>query len=252
MLRKKIMFPFTTLAGPMLPTVLADADTPMPTLEALTALAAARRVRTALGQEVRFVLQEPQPKRRRRRKNGLIKPNPPPYHYEERIYQTGEVPTRAANWHDVFNAFVWCRFPLSKAALNERQCRAFEFATPRDIARGQIRTREQDRLTMFDEGGAIVVHRPESSPLIIVFGHAVLEGAFTGPRSLDYVVMTLQVTLATRLTDASLDRQLDSVDALIAALVRSGVFTLDADIEDANYRGSALLELLALGSDQQQ
>lgn len=42
-------------------------------------------------------------------------------HYERRIHDHGLIATRGDNWHDLFNAFVWMRFPALKAALNRRQ-----------------------------------------------------------------------------------------------------------------------------------
>jgi hypothetical protein len=44
--------------------------------------------------------------------------------YEMRIWARGEVVTRPDNWHDFFNALVWCTFPLAKAALNARHAEA--------------------------------------------------------------------------------------------------------------------------------
>ena len=38
--------------------------------------------------------------------------------YEQRIYTTGRVSTRPDNWHDLFNALVWVRFPNIKTAMN--------------------------------------------------------------------------------------------------------------------------------------
>jgi hypothetical protein len=68
--------------------------------------------------------------------------------YEARIFQTGCVPTRPGNWHDAFNALVWLRFPLIKAALNGRHV----------AARGgqAMRGATRDAATLFDESGVIV------------------------------------------------------------------------------------------------
>jgi len=70
-------------------------------------------------------------------------------HYEVRIAQ-GRIATRADNWHDLFNALVWARFPQLKQALNAQQCRHIEAMPP-----GQ-RNRAQAALTQFDETGVIV------------------------------------------------------------------------------------------------
>ncbi|WP_049457784.1 DUF3025 domain-containing protein [Stenotrophomonas maltophilia] len=70
-------------------------------------------------------------------------------HYEARIAE-GCIATRADNWHDLFNALVWARFPQLKRALNAQQCRHVEAMPP-----GQ-RNRAQAALTQFDETGVIV------------------------------------------------------------------------------------------------
>lgn len=110
--------------------------------------------------------------------------------YERRIFETGCVPTRPGNWHDAFNALVWLRFPLIKAALNARHVRAQRA----ESLRGAVR----DAATLFDESGVIVAsadasltealrahrwrevfveRRPEvaRSLRFIVFGHAVYD-----------------------------------------------------------------------------
>jgi len=70
--------------------------------------------------------------------------------YEAHIHDTGEVSTRENNWHDLFNALVWSRFPRLKAAMN-----AVHFTEMQQdrIGRGPVR----DALTLFDECGAIVL-----------------------------------------------------------------------------------------------
>jgi hypothetical protein len=114
-------------------------------------------------------------------------------HYETRIFERGEIPTRADNWHDLLNALVWLRFPQIKSALNARQA-----ADVLAVGAAQ-RTRGQCALTHFDEAGAIVrvsdIHtlavwdahdwgslstrlQLDSEALDVwVFGHALLEHA---------------------------------------------------------------------------
>lgn len=72
--------------------------------------------------------------------------------YEQRIYETGMVATRARNWHDLFNALVWIRFPRAKAAINARH---YDEAQRRASSANQ-RTRVRDALTLLDESGVIV------------------------------------------------------------------------------------------------
>ncbi|WNH50691.1 DUF3025 domain-containing protein [Stenotrophomonas aracearum] len=70
-------------------------------------------------------------------------------HYEQRI-ALGRIATRAENWHDLFNALVWARYPAIKQALNARQCERIQANGP------NVRDRAQAALTQFDETGVIV------------------------------------------------------------------------------------------------
>jgi len=79
--------------------------------------------------------------------------------YEPRCYLNGEVPTRAHNWHDLFNALVWLTFPKTKAAINARHYHALMKQGIADEAessseRGVVR----DVNTLLDESGVIVVY----------------------------------------------------------------------------------------------
>ncbi len=73
--------------------------------------------------------------------------------YEARILRSGRIATRTDNWHDLFNALVWMRFPCIKSALNHAQVCDME------VVGSLQRTRRQAALTQFDEAGAIVVLR---------------------------------------------------------------------------------------------
>lgn len=70
-------------------------------------------------------------------------------HYEQRIFDHGIVATRSRNWHDLFNAMIWMRYPNIKLALNVRQVEDLNIA-------GKQRTRSQCAMTHFDEAGAII------------------------------------------------------------------------------------------------
>lgn len=118
-------------------------------------------------------------------------------HYEERIARHGAIATRPANWHDLFNAFVWLRHAPIKRALNARQVAEIAVMGPRE------RSRPQCALTHFDEAGLIVslrdpgmreawdahdwhrlfwTHRDawlRGDAHVEVFGHALLEHALT-------------------------------------------------------------------------
>lgn len=71
-------------------------------------------------------------------------------HYEQRIYQCGQIATRENNWHDLFNAMMWLKYPRIKSALNARQWR--------DVGLHGLKTRTpgQCAMTLFDEAGALV------------------------------------------------------------------------------------------------
>lgn len=71
-------------------------------------------------------------------------------HYEVRIAERGGIATRGENWHDLFNAMIWCRHPAIKRALNARQIAHIATMGPSQ------RNRAQYALTQFDEAGVIV------------------------------------------------------------------------------------------------
>jgi hypothetical protein len=123
----------------------------------------------------------------------FVAPSPSTQGYELHIAATGEVPTRPDSLHDWFNALVWLAWPRTKAKINAMHAAAI----PRE---GGQRGRLRDMLTIFDEGGALVVSRnarlvelvramrwrelfwQERDPLLremrfVVLGHAVLEQA---------------------------------------------------------------------------
>jgi hypothetical protein len=118
-------------------------------------------------------------------------------HYEQRIAERGAIATRANNWHDLFNALVWLRYPDLKLALNARQVDEIACMGPK------LRSRAQYALTHFDEAGVLVTLSDvslleawdrhdwfalfwdrrkawrEGSIRVELFGHALLEHALT-------------------------------------------------------------------------
>ncbi|GLQ46375.1 hypothetical protein GCM10007862_14260 [Dyella lipolytica] len=118
-------------------------------------------------------------------------------HYEERIARLGLIATREANWHDLFNALIWLRYPQLKRALNQQQAIDVARFGPRE------RSRAQYAQTHFDEAGVVVIVRDpallalwdvhdwhelfwrrreawrDGSIGLEVFGHALLEHALT-------------------------------------------------------------------------
>jgi len=70
--------------------------------------------------------------------------------YERRIFETGQVSTRENNWHDLFNALVWCRLPQLKITMNSLHYE--NLGHDGGGSRGSLR----DALTLLDESGVIV------------------------------------------------------------------------------------------------
>src|SRR5512141_1394542 len=114
-----------------------------PTRDELTALAAG--ITTSRGMPLRFVPPREATERERR-------------YYEVRIAETGEIETRADNWHDLFNALQWLAFPKAKAQINAQHV---AILAEGGDAEARHRSPERDALTLFDEGGVIVA---SSSP----------------------------------------------------------------------------------------
>lgn len=111
-------------------------------------------IRVELGHELRFVPQE----------SGRMGFES---QYEPRCYLTGEVQTRADNWHDLFNALVWLTFPKAKAAINKRHYQAL---TNEADSSGSERGRVRDMATLLDESGVIVVcANPGLAELLVNF-----------------------------------------------------------------------------------
>jgi len=123
-------------------------------------------------------------------------------HYEQRIAERDEIATRENNWHDLFNALVWLRYPSLKRTLNARQVAGIASMGPKR------RSRAQYALTHFDEAGVIVAVRDpallalwdahdwhglfwrrrqawlDGSIQLELFGHALLELALSPGRLL--------------------------------------------------------------------
>ena len=155
--------------------------------------------------------------------------------YEPRIYLTGEVQVRERNWHDLLNALVWMTFPRAKAALNARHHRAL---LRQHAAGAPNRGREQDAMTLFDEGGILVASADRALLDLIaasawkrlfwsnraqvianmrfhLFGHALYEKAlqpFTG-----ITARALLFDVEAGFFNAGLEEQLAYLDALAAS-----------------------------------
>lgn len=144
--------------------------------------------------------------------------------YEQHIFDTGEVPTRAG-LHDFFNGLAWLHFPLTKRRLN--QLHVAQIArTGIQPVRGPAR----DGLTLFDENAACL-QAPDAlwdalvakdwqrlfgelRPLwqqahLLLFGHALLEKLVAPRKPITAHVYRVQAD------DGSLP--IGEVDAWIAA-----------------------------------
>jgi len=114
--------------------------------------------------------------------------------YDARIALEREVPCVSSSYHDLLNVLAWAAFPRAKRALHARQYRALlGWLPPAGEPLPNRRTREQDALTLFDEGGSVLVTTPEGAARlrseregtldvserrdvrVVVFGHAITE-----------------------------------------------------------------------------
>jgi hypothetical protein len=136
--------------APLVARFFAHQD--FPRAEELTALHRERVAHSDAAPLV-FVPAPPKAKKRRRGRTPITLGSL----YEGRIVEAHEVPTREADWHDLFNALAFCAFPRSKWALHARQYRCYAARISPGMTRlPGARTREQDALALFDEGGLLV------------------------------------------------------------------------------------------------
>ena len=169
--------------------------------------------------------------------------------YEARTYLKGELQVRAESLHDVFNVLVWLAFPGAKAALNARHFAALQ---EQRAAGSTNRGPAQDALTLFDEGGVIVVSTdPDILRMLrewrwkdlfwgnrqllrerarfLLFGHALYEKMLSPYAGITGRGILLEVDEA--LLGASLPVQLAAIDALTAShLSRPGSLAATRDL----------------------
>lgn len=164
--------------------------------------------------------------------------------YEHRIYTTGMVSTRKDNWHDLFNALVWLRFPHLKVTMNALHYRAIPDEA--DGRRGPLR----DALTLFDECGVIVLSDARElltslaerrwrdafmgngfdvSVQISICGHAMLEKYLSPYKSMTAKALLLVVEPA--LLERPGNEKLGHIDnALSARMFRGELLTAPASL----------------------
>jgi hypothetical protein len=154
-----------------------------------------RRVRQQRGLQLPALSFQPMQKKPRRQKRGPVVLEEL---YDGSIALRGQVPCLNESYHDLFNAIIFATLPRAKHTLHIRQFRALrERVTPGSLRLPEVRTREQDALTVFDEGGSVLVVEPSMysrmvntrAPVeldslpgaeLVTFGHALLEHAFYG------------------------------------------------------------------------
>lgn len=99
-------------------------------------------------------------------------------YYEEFIFASQQVPTRADNWHDLFGALIWCQFPKTKSLLNQLHMQ--EIA----VAGLTKRTLLRNKLTLFDECGVLVLYQASAGAVVEALRQHQWLDAFVGQRQL--------------------------------------------------------------------
>lgn len=198
-----------------------------PGLTRLNELAAAGGICNAQGRSIRFVLQEAHCGQRG---------------YEDGIHATGQVPTRARNWHDFFNALAWLAYPRTKAALN-----ACQHAGLQQLTQGR-RGPVSDAATLFDESGLVLVAPDQRLAQLLqakrwkeafweqrtlwgqarvrVIGHSLLEKAMAPTPGITGKCLFIQDATLVASTSATLAE----LDERIAMLWRGGLIDRPADL----------------------
>ena len=82
-------------------------------------------------------------------------------HYAPRIYLSGEIQTRTENWHDFFQFITWFMFPKTKAVINAIHIPAAQSRIDNNVDLGR-RSPIENMLSLFDEGGAVILCSDES------------------------------------------------------------------------------------------
>ena len=163
-------------------------------------------------------------------------------HYAPRIFKTGELQTRTENWHDFFQYLTWFMFPQTKAEINAIH---LPYAQQRiEVTQQQgRRSPMENMLSLFDEGGAIIIssdisllalirefkwkelfwqRRDEINKKLacITFGHAMYEKGLA-----PYIGMTANCILIEVGQDFFIQdnrQQLQWLDEKLAALFKAG------------------------------
>ena len=186
-------------------------------------------IRTLSGQQVKIVQQDGKP--------GHFNE-----HYAPRIYLTGEIQTRTENWHDFFQFLTWFMFPKTKAVINSIHVPAAQARIDNNIELGR-RSPVENMLSLFDEGGAVILCSDESllqlirnfkwkelfwqrrdelaeKLKLVTFGHALYEKGLS-----TYIGMTANCILLnvdSQLLEQSNSQQLEYIDQELSQLFSEG------------------------------
>jgi Protein of unknown function (DUF3025) len=177
---------FRELAAPLLAVARG-----WPTLEEYTELAEAeRRARAPELAPVRFAPQQLRSRRARARAPVDLSQL-----YDGRVTLSGEVPCVNASYHDWCNVLVWAAFPRAKRAVHARQFRALQGWVSQGASKlPNRRTREQDALTLFDEGGSVLVTTLNQGARLVLFGHALMEHVGFQPTAVSSATLVLSAS----------------------------------------------------------
>ena len=163
-------------------------------------------------------------------------------HYAPRVYLTGEIQTRTENWHDFFQFLTWFMFPKTKAVINSIHVPAAQARIDNNLELGR-RSPVENMLSLFDEGGAVILSSDESllqlirdfkwkelfwqrrgelqeKLKLVTFGHALYEKGLS-----PYIGMTANCILLyvdEALLQQTKQQQLDYIDTELAQLFVSG------------------------------
>lgn len=163
-------------------------------------------------------------------------------HYAPRIYLTGEIQTRTENWHDFFQFLTWFMFPKTKAVINSIHVPSAQARIENNVDLGR-RSPIENMLSLFDEGGAIILCSDDSMLQLIrdfkwkelfwqrrdelaeklklvTFGHALYEKGLS-----PYIGMTANCILLPvekKILQQTNQEQLNYIDTELAQLFMTG------------------------------
>ena len=156
------------------------------------------------------------PRSRRKRKDSSL------MSFIEQIADRRQVPTRERHPHDLFNFATFMMFPRSKLAIMDAH-KHESLTAPDGSTGGRARTRTQDLLTLFDEGGAIGFG--EGS---IIFGHGIYEMIIKNDQPVRAITWT--GLSQTKSDDMSWKDFLPAVDKVLADLLTDPTCLADSTV----------------------